>query len=177
MTTIHDPGGKVRRDLAADVKGHALFGGPRLEYRYLLRRVWDELLPATMFVMMNPSVADVHADDPTVARCQAFARSWGSGCLYVVNTFAYRTTDQSELLEVPDPVGPENDEHILAIAQLSKIIVLAYGQPHKRLRQRGLDVSAMLRRHGHPLHALKLNMDGTPRHPLYVNGHLKPFLF
>jgi hypothetical protein len=103
MRLDHDPGGKVRRNLAADVEGYALFGGPRREYRYILRRVWNQLLPATMFVMMNPSVADIRADDPTVARCQTFARNWGSGCLYVVNTFAYRATDQRQLLAVPEP--------------------------------------------------------------------------
>ena len=176
MTTIHDPGGKVRLNLAADVEGHALFGGPRREYRYILRRIWDDLLPAVMFVMMNPSVADVHADDPTVARCQTFARRWGFGSLFVVNTFAYRATDQKQLLAAADPVGPENDKHILATAQLSNIIVLAYGQPHRRLRQRGVDVSTMLKRRGHRLHALKLNADGTPRHPLYLSGDLKPFV-
>ena len=175
MTSDHDPGGKVTRSLAAGVRGEALFGGRRKEYRYVLRRVWNEQLPATMFIMMNPSVADIHVDDPTVARCQAFARNWGSGHLYVVNTFAYRVTDQRQLLAANDPIGPENDQHILAAAQLSKIIVVAYGRPHKSLRQRGLDVCAMLRRHGHTLHALKLNTDGTPRHPLYVRGDLKPF--
>jgi hypothetical protein len=39
MKLVHDPGGRVRRDLAADVKGYALFGGSRREYRYVLRRV------------------------------------------------------------------------------------------------------------------------------------------
>jgi hypothetical protein len=175
MRTDHDPGGTVRRALATDVKGQALFGGPRREFRYFLSRAWDVGLPAAMFVMMNPSVADIDADDPTVARCQTFARSWGCGGLYVVNTFAYRATDQGRLLAADDPVGPENDRHILATAELSKIIVMAYGQPHKSLRQRGVDVCTMLKRHGHRLHALKLNADGTPGHPLYLSGALKPF--
>ncbi len=175
MKTDHDPGGQIKRKLAVDVKGYALFGGPRNEYRYILRRDWDDRLPATMFVMMNPSVADVHVDDPTVARCQTFARRWGSGRLYVTNTFAYRVTNQKQLLAVKDPVGPDNDVHILAMARLSKLIVIAYGRPDKTLRQRGLDVCAMLKEHGHNLYTLKLNGDGTPRHPLYLGGNLKPF--
>jgi len=175
MKLIHDPGGRVKRDLAANVKGYALFGGSHREYRYVLRRVWDDRLPATMFVMMNPSVADVHADDPTVARCQSFARRWGSGSIFVANTFAYRVTDQSKLIAVSDPVGPDNDRHILEMARSSKTIVVAYGQPHKTLRQRGLEVCAMLKHHGFTLYALKLNADGTPRHPLYVRGDLEPF--
>jgi hypothetical protein len=93
----------------------------------------------------------------------------------VVNTFAYRATDQRQLLTVDDPVGPDNDKHILAAARLSKMIVVAYGRPHERLRQRGLQVCAMLKRHGHQLYALKLNADKTPGHPLYLSGRLKPF--
>jgi len=175
MKSLHDPGGKVRLVLAAGVTGDALFGGHRREYRYVLRRSWDESLPATMFVMMNPSVADVNVDDPTIARCQAFARSWGSGSIYVVNTFAYRATDQRRLITVPDPVGPENDKYILATAKLSQTVVLAYGRSPSALRQRGFDVCALLRKSGYRLHALKLNADGSPRHPLYLSAGLTPF--
>jgi hypothetical protein len=175
MELFHDPGGKVRRSLAADVRGFALFGGDRREYRYVLRRVWDRSLPAAMFLMMNPSTADMYADDPTVARCQSFARKWGCGCLYVTNAFAYRATHQRELLAARDPVGPENDRHILAVAKRCQTIIVGYGQPHRSLRQRGLDVCSLLKQHGHQLHALKLNINGTPRHPLYVKGECEPF--
>jgi hypothetical protein len=33
--------------------------------------------------------------------------------MYVGNTFAYRATDQSRLAEVDDPIGPNNDGHLL----------------------------------------------------------------
>ena len=57
------------------------------------------------------------------------------------------------------------------------MIVLAYGKPHKNLCQRGSDVAAQLRQAGHELHALKLCNDGTPSHPLYLKGTLRPSLF
>jgi hypothetical protein len=176
MADNHDPGGRVRRKLANDVSGTALFGGTNGEYRYILHRVWDKRRPTTMFVMMNPSVADSSMDDPTVARCQQFARNWGSGRLFVTNTFAYRATDPKQLLKAKDPIGPENDKHILAAARRSRTIVIAYGRPHSSLRQRTLDVCAMLRRHGHQLYALQLNKDGTPHHPLYLRIDVKPFI-
>ena len=172
----HDPGGKVRRSLGLGVKGSALFGGNQRQYRYVLRRTWDTRLPAIMFLMMNPSTADIEVDDPTVARCQAFARRWGGGSLYVTNTFAYRATDQRDLLAVADPIGPENDRHILATARRVTRIIVAYGQPHRALRQRGTEVCSLLRHNGYKLHALKLNADGSPRHPLYVKGEVEPFL-
>jgi hypothetical protein len=174
MDQRHNPGGKAKLQLRTDVVGHAVFGGSRHEYRYSLQRTWDKSLPTAMFLMMNPSIADVEIDDPTVARCQAFARKWGFGSVYVGNTFAYRTTDQRKLVSVADPVGPDNDRHIIAMATCSSMIVVAYGRPHKMLRQRGIEVCAMLKQHGYALHALTLNADGTPRHPLYVDGSMKP---
>jgi len=173
---IHDPGGKVRLTLSHDVVSWAEFGGENKEYRYALRRVWDKSLGSVLFVMMNPSTADPFVDDPTVAKCQRYARAWGYGTLWVGNTFAYRATNQKQLMQVADPVGPENDEWLLKMAKQAGIIVLAYGKPHKHLCQRGSDVAALLRSAGHELHVLKLCNDGTPSHPLYLKGTLKPCL-
>ena len=174
---MHDPGGKVRLVLADDVKSWAEFGGKNNEYRYALRRVWDDTLDSVFFVMMNPSTADPYVDDPTVAKCQRYARAWGYGTLWVGNTFAYRATNQKHLLQVADPVGPENDAWLLKMAAQAGMIVLAFGRPHKNLCQRGRDVAALLHRAGHELHALKLCNDGTPSHPLYLRGSLKPTVF
>jgi hypothetical protein len=173
----HDPGGKVRLALSGDVKSWAEFGGNNKEYRYALRRVWDASLRSVLFVMMNPSTADPFVDDPTVAKCQRYARGWGYGTLWVGNTFAYRATNQKDLMQVADPVGPQNDEWLLKMAAYAGMIVLAYGKPHKNLCQRGRDVAALLRSAGHELHVLKLCNDGTPSHPLYLEGTLKPSLF
>jgi hypothetical protein len=138
MKPKHDPGGKVRLALALDIKSSAVFGGPADCYRYRLARTWDETKPHVMFVMMNPSTADPLVDDPTVAKCGRFARAWKYGGIYVGNTFAYRATDQKRLLEVDDPVGPDNDKHLLDMARSAAVVVFAYGKPkHPPLRARG----------------------------------------
>ena len=179
MTTqIHDPGGKIFIPLPLWVKGAAVFGGANQEYRYELIRIWDESLPIVLFVMMNPSVANISADDLTVAKCRRYAEDWGFGTLLVGNTFAYRATDQRALLSVSDPIGPQNDRHLVAMAEIARLIVFAYGQPHKSLRARGLAVARRLSKNGtRPLHALELSQDGTPKHPLYLKGSLKPTLW
>ena len=94
--------------------------------------------------------------------------------MYVGNTFAYRATDQRRLLEVADPVGPENDRYILRMAKAAALIVLAYGRPNPKLRARGLAVQAMLRGKGFALSVLKSCMDGTPSHPLYLRDDILP---
>jgi hypothetical protein len=173
----HDPGGKVRLALSPDVKSSPpVFGGPGDCYRYTLDRTWDETKPRAMFIMMNPSNADEKWDDRSVAKCQRFARTWRDyGGIYVGNTFAYRKTDQKKLVEVSDPVGLDNDAHILKMARKAKIVIFAYGKPrHRDLRSRGREVAEMLVKNGIQPHFLKLCKDGTPWHPLYLSKNLKP---
>ncbi len=97
------------------------------EYRYSLSRIWDESLPAIAFLMLNPSTADGSQDDPTIRRCISYAKQWGYGVLHVVNLFAYRATDPQDLLEVLDPIGPENFYHISKTTASCQCIIFAWG--------------------------------------------------
>lgn len=170
----HTVGAKTMLTVPIWVRSQALFAGANSEYRYKLERLWDEQKPTVFWLMMNPSAATEQEDDRTVARCRVFAESWGAGRILVGNTFAYRCTDQKRLLEVADPVGPENDKHLLAMAAQADTIVCAYGKPHPSLRWRGTQVLQMLRDHGYALHCLARSMDGTPKHPLYLKADLRP---
>ena len=62
-----------------------------------------------MVIMLNPSTADADQDDSTIRRLIGFAKRWGNGVLNVVNLYAYRSTDRGALINVSDPVGPDND--------------------------------------------------------------------
>ncbi len=168
----HDPGGKSRRQWSSTSTVTAVFSECR-RYRYQLREIWDTTKPVVLWVLMNPSVADVDFSDPTLDKTGKFSRSWGFGGQLVANAHAYRATDKNRLLDVADPVGPENDQTILDMAVEAKSVVLAYGQPPMRLRQRGRDVETLLRRHPRLCH-LKLAKDGTPVHPLYLPATLEP---
>jgi len=70
-------------------------------------------------------------------------------------------------------VGPENDRMILDMAACAQTVVLAYGQPPKALRRHGQEVVALLGDHPRLCH-LRLAMDGTPVHPLYLPNTLTP---
>jgi hypothetical protein len=175
----HDPGGKVRLAVAAGVKSSAAFGGPGECYRYKLVRTWDPQKPHAMFVMMNPSTADPLVDDPTVAKCGRFARTWGYGGIYVGNTFAYRITDRKYLRSVPDPIGPNNNRHLIAMAKEAGLVIFAYGQPgHRTLAPRGPEVAKLLvEKAGITPHVMKLSKKGIPWHPLYLLETLEPVVW
>ncbi len=137
-------------------------------YRYALWRRWAEG-SQVLFVMLNPSTANESIDDPTIRRCVGFAKSWGFGSLAVGNLFALRATDPSELTRNDDPVGPENDEHILGLMAQCDLVIAAWGcKGSYRKRNR------VVRDFWPNWHILDSTKDGHPKHPLYLPAALKP---
>ena len=168
----HDPGGKVRPAWPADSRVTAVFSECQ-QYRYQLQEIWDSSKPLVLWLLMNPSVACEDFSDPTLRKTGSFSRSWGYGGQLVGNVHAHRATNKDRLLDVDDPVGPDNDRMILKMAARAKTIVLAYGQPPKALRSRGAELVSLLGKHRGLSH-LRLAKDGTPVHPLYLPGALLP---
>jgi len=171
MVELHDPGGKVRLKLDADIVSAAAFSECR-RWRWWLERRWDGRPLATagfgVVIGMNPSTADLEVDDPTVAGCVWRARyHWGLPALVMLNAFAYRATDKKRLLEMEDPVGAENDATIAHYARSAAVVVVAWGQPPKPLAGRGAAVAALLRGMGVQPLCFGVNGDGSPKHPLY----------
>ena len=153
-------------------------------YRWSLLREWrgyeDAMtLPSVAFVMINPSKADAFDDDPTIRRCVGFANSWGYHRLEVYNLFAWRATDPAELLDVEDPVGPENDSHLRA-ACLCDMVVVGWGCASKIPFNRDKQVTQLLKENlpaGRQLYCLGHTKKGHPRHPLFVPADTVPIVF
>jgi hypothetical protein len=145
---------------------------PCRTWRYRLWRKWREESQVN-FLMLNPSTADESADDPTIRRCLGYARRWGYGGIVVTNLFALRATDPGALREHPDPVGPHNDQAILAAACSCALVVCAWGS-HGDIRGRAGEVEWLLRRQRIRPHYLRRNQDGHPAHPLYLKGDIRP---
>lgn len=135
-------------------------------YRYLLWRVWDPDKPTLTYVMCNPSVGRGTANDRTLDRCDSFARAWGYGSVVVGNLFARRTPNPAKIADYDDPVGPENDRFLEAVADEAETVVVAWGGIGGRTG-RVSDVVGLL---GDDLYAIRENEDGTPRHPLYAEA-------
>ena len=141
-------------------------------YRYTLQRRWGRE-PCLPFVMLNPSTADATYDDPTIKRCVGFAQRLGYGGTHVVNLFAFRATQPSDMLKASDPVGPDNDAVLRHIALGCAVrrygrderipLIAAWG--NNAPQERVAEVMAI------PfvseiLHSLGVTNSGAPKHPL-----------
>jgi hypothetical protein len=138
-------------------------------YRYALWRIWDEQKPHMAFILLNPSTADAYQDDPTLRRCISFVHSFGGGSLEIVNLFAFRSPYPEALLSAHDPVGPENDVHILYAVKRATYVICGWGALPKRLTTRVKDMHRLLKNYS----LFCLGMTQTtkqPRHPLYLPG-------
>ncbi|QCE32441.1 DUF1643 domain-containing protein [Acetobacteraceae bacterium] len=178
QTSRHSAGKSQGLFLNKDITSTAIYSGEGNCYRYTLTRIWDTEKPRILWIMMNPSVATETEDDRTVAKCQRLSRKWGYGSMNVGNSFAYRATDQKRLLEVSDPVGPENLQYLICMAKESDKVILAYGTPQaKQLQAQGTKIAQALAKEGIALYALKISTKNRPYHPLYLSEDSKPIPF
>lgn len=143
-------------------------------YRYRLGRDWDlRSKRRAVFVMLNPSTADGHVDDPTIRRCVGFAQALGCSGIEVVNLFAVRSTDPEGILAASDPVGPDNDDEIRTVFdQDDNFPVIAawgaWGSKTALVENRIREVCKLAEGAGQQMSALKVTKDGSPGHPLYL---------
>ena len=149
-------------------------------YRYILWRTWDASLPRVGFVLLNPSTATEHVLDPTLTRCQNFAKRWGAGGMVVANIFAIRSTDPAGLKRVNDPVGPENDAAIAAVLDCCGRVVAGWGN-HGNLNMRhdriGEIVSTLAPKLKRELVCFAVTKTGAPKHPLYIASDAEVIIF
>ncbi|TDN63125.1 DUF1643 domain-containing protein [Paraburkholderia sp. BL10I2N1] len=145
--------------------------------RYRLWRAWDTSRPTLAFLMLNPSTADHLVDDPTITRCFARAVANNFGRLEVANLYPLRATNPDELLLHPDPLGPRNRANgaILEAIDSASMVICAWGL-HEAAARRAAGVLHLLRitsMSGKLFH-LGLNLDGNPKHPLYIAAATQP---
>lgn len=149
-------------------------------YRYWLRREVPLTLKSRadsddicLFIMLNPSTADGHQDDPTIKRCVGYAKANGFASIEVVNLFAYRATDPKNMIAALnrgiDIRGPGNDEHIRQAYRRSTMTIAAWGTNARNWRVKEvLDMPGIAE-----LFCLGITAEGHPRHPLYLRRDAK----
>jgi hypothetical protein len=157
--------------LEFDVQAYAVFSKCQ-RYRYQLW--WPTGLSnkrRALGVFANPSTATAEVLDPTVTRWLNYCAAWGFGWAGVVNVRAWRETDPKALPPDPEAIGPKNDHHIYAAAATSELVVCGWGKLGGERAKHVLDI---IRSADKVPHALKLNGDGSPSHPLYLPRDLVP---
>jgi len=153
------------------VVGRGAIFSPCQRYRYRLWRRWDER-PTLVFLMLNPSTADVEHNDPTVERCERRARREGYGGVEVVNIFAWRDTDPALMKLADEPVGAENDAAIREALAAAGRVVCAWGC-HGTHRGRDVEIRRILRECGVRPYVFGFTQGGQPRHPLFLSNSLE----
>jgi hypothetical protein len=148
----------------------AVFSTER-HYRYALWRVWNADNGIVMFIGLNPSTANERDNDPTIRRVMSFAYDWGFGGVVMANIYGWITPYPLELQACEYPIG-ENDQWVEALAKHCQKIVFAWGKFKQAAKW-----SQVLIEMFPDAYALKINNDGTPRHPLYVPGKIIPVKF
>ena len=157
---------KLHRVARFDRSGGAVFDDD-LVYRYLLWRRWADG-PLLTWIMLNPSTADALEDDPTIRRVVGFSTAAGYAGCEVVNLWAYRATDPTDLKSAVEPSGPHNDSFLRRHISGAPEVVVAWGASVDGL---GLPMPDILEMVGNtPMRCLGVTQSGQPRHPLYIKG-------
>lgn len=143
---------------------------PDLAYRYYLEWRWAEGPPLLAW-MLNPSTADHTITDPTLDCLMKRAARWHLGAVRIINLFAFRATEPANMKLGVDPVGPLNDQVTVSLLaeqeQFGERTLCGWGK-HGRFAGREAAALALAGACRARLDVLALNIDGTPRHPLYI---------
>lgn len=140
------------------------------KYRFVLWRIWDKTKPYVMFIGLNPSTANEHIDDSTIKRVMTLANRWGYGGIYMLNLFPFITTDPKKLNIHKNPIK-KNDHWIQVSCTKCEKIIFAWGS-FKEAKERERVIKNKFKGQ-----ALKINLDGSPRHPLYVKNSTKAIIY
>ena len=88
----------------------------------------------------------------------------------MLNLFAFRATDPRDLKRASDPIGPDNDEHLLREVRDVDRVIACWGS-HGGFLGRDRQVADLL---GVSFECLLRNRTGAPHHPLYLKSGIKP---
>ena len=137
------------------------------KYRYELHRTWDKKKKKVLFIMLNPSTADIHNNDLTTIRCMNFAKKWEYGGIMIGNIYPFRAKRPKDLREwLRIRMNPmalnENMRCVYKMARKADLIVCAWGGNFPYMPNWVSNIDSKM-----GLHYLELCKDGiTPKHPL-----------
>ena len=134
------------------------------KHRYRLSRHWDLNKPQLLYIMLNPSIGNETIDDPTIRRLLSFTRKFDYGGFFVGNLFTY-ITPNPKILDTS--IGLTNKNLNILTNLVSKVdkVVYAWGNYIEEPNELKTFIS-------NPM-CFGKNINGTPKHPLYLPSDSK----
>ena len=132
--------------------------------RYSLKREWDKSKNKILYIMLNPSLADDKNDDPTIRRLINFTKKFNSGGFLVGNIFTTITPNPKEL-DKSKGMSDKNFEELIKLINKVDQIVYAWGS--------SIEEPQLLKKLVLSPKCFGKNVNGTPKHPLYVPSQTK----
>ena len=132
--------------------------------RYSLKREWDKSKNKILYIMLNPSLADDKNDDPTIRRLINFSKKFNYGGFLVGNIFTKITPNPKEI-DKSKGMSDKNFEKLLNLINKVDQIVYAWGN--------SVEEPQLLKKLVLSPKCFGKNVNGTPKHPLYVPSQTK----
>ncbi len=140
------------------------------KYRYKLWRVWNDELPKAMCIGLNPSNANADKNDATINNLTGMLTKLGYGGFYMMNLFAWISSQPQDLLTCPDALG-ENESKLKEVEAICDDVIVCWGD-FKQAKERIKEVLP-----NYPnAKCFGINKSGTPFHPralTYIKDGLK----
>ena len=138
------------------------------KHRYELSRHWDLSKSDILFIMLNPSIANEDIDDPTIKRLISFTREFKHGGFFVANLFTY-ITPYSKTLDTSIGLTKLNLKTIKNLVNKVDEVIYAWGNSIKEPEE--------LKNLVKNPKCFGKNLNGTPKHPLYLSSNSKLIKF
>ena len=138
------------------------------KHRYELSRHLDLSKSDILFIMLNPSIANEDIDDPTIKRLISFTREFKHGGFFVANLFTY-ITPYSKTLDTSIGLTKLNLKTIKNLVNKVDKVIYAWGNSIKEPQE--------LKNLVKNPKCFGKNLNGTPKHPLYLSSNSKLIKF
>jgi hypothetical protein len=138
------------------------------KHRYELSRHWDLSKSDILFIMLNPSIANEDIDDATIKRLISFTREFKHGGFFVANLFTY-ITPYSKTLDTSIGLTKLNLKTIKNLVNKVDEVIYAWGNSIKEPQE--------LKNLVKNPKCFGKNLNGTPKHPLYLSSNSKLIKF
>ena len=132
--------------------------------RYSLKREWDKSKNKILYIMLNPSLADDKNDDPTIRRLISFTKKYNYGGFLVGNIFTTITPNPKEI-DKSKGISDKNFEKLLKLINEVDQIVYAWGD--------NIEEPQLLKELVLNPKCFGKNLNGSPKHPLYLPSETK----